>query len=161
MSRQKTIREPIEIRGKGIHTGCMTTMRFVPAPPNHGYAFCRVDLLGKPIVRALAQNVFDTSRGTSIRENDTIVRTVEHVLAAVLGCDLDNIMIEINSEETPILDGSSAPFTNILQKAGIVEQDAIRIVYNVQKKVYMKDTDKDVEMLEDMVLMKNIWLKKH
>ncbi|HPF00780.1 MAG TPA: UDP-3-O-acyl-N-acetylglucosamine deacetylase [Bacteroidales bacterium] len=146
MSRQKTIREPIEIQGKGIHTGCMTTMRFLPAAPNHGYSFCRVDLPGKPIVRALAQNVFDTSRGTSIREGDAIVRTVEHVLAAVLGCDLDNIMIEINSEETPILDGSSAPFTNILQKAGIVEQDAIRIVYNVQKKVYLKDTDKDVEM---------------
>jgi len=146
MSRQKTIRQAIEIQGKGIHTGCMTTMRFLPAPPNHGYAFCRVDLPGQPTVKALAQNVFDTSRGTSLKEGEAIVRTVEHVLAAVLGCDIDNLLIEINSEETPILDGSSAPFTACLQKAGIVEQDAIRIIYNLQKKVYLKDVDKDVEM---------------
>jgi len=94
----------------------------------------------------LAQNVFDTSRGTSIREGKAIVRTVEHVLAAVLGCDLDNILIEINSEETPILDGSSAPFTACLQAAGMVEQKAERKVYALPKKVYLKDTEKDVEM---------------
>lgn len=146
MNKQKTIKIPVEIKGKGIHTGCTTTLRFLPAPPNSGYIFKRVDLPEQPVVKALVQNVFDTSRGTSIKNGDAVVRTVEHVLAAILGCDIDNILIEIDSEETPILDGSSAPFTACLQKAGIVEQDVFRIVYNPQKKIYFKDTDKDVEM---------------
>lgn len=146
MNKQKTIKNPVEIKGRGIHTGCTTTLRFLPSPPNSGYVFKRVDLPEQPIVKALVQNVFDTSRGTSIRNGDAIVRTVEHVLAAVLGCDIDNILIEIDSEETPILDGSSAPFTACLQKAGIAEQDVFRIIYNPQKKIYFKDTDKDVEM---------------
>lgn len=146
MTRQKTIKEAIEIHGKGIHTGCMTTMRFLPAPPDHGYVFCRVDLPEKPLIKALAGNVFDTSRGTSIREGFAVVRTVEHALAAVLGCDIDNVLIEINSEEVPILDGSSSPFTACLLSAGVEEQDAERKVYAIREKVYLRDDVKDVEM---------------
>lgn len=146
MIRQKTIQKAVEIHGKGIHTGCMTTMRFLPAPPDSGYSFCRVDLPQKPIIRALAQNVFDTSRGTSIRQNEAVVRTVEHALAAVLGCDIDNILIEIDSEETPILDGSSSPFTAILKEAGTIEQEAERKVFELREKVYLRDEEKDVEM---------------
>ncbi len=146
MTRQKTISKAVEIHGKGIHTGCMTTMRFLPAPPDFGYVFCRTDLPGKPCVKALAGNVFDTSRGTSIRNGEAEVRTVEHALAAVLGCDIDNILIEIDSSETPILDGSSAPYTAILSNAGIEEQDKERKVFVVNEKVYLRDEVKDVEM---------------
>jgi UDP-3-O-[3-hydroxymyristoyl] N-acetylglucosamine deacetylase/3-hydroxyacyl-[acyl-carrier-protein] dehydratase len=146
MITQKTIKQAVEIHGKGIHTGCITTMRFIPAPPDHGYAFCRVDLDGKPIVKALAGNVFDTSRGTSIRTGNAVVRTVEHVLAAVIGCDIDNILIEIDSEETPILDGSSSPFTTVLLQAGVQEQNVPRQVFQITEKVYLRDEVKDVEM---------------
>ena len=146
MITQKTIAKEICIKGKGIHTGYETTLCFKPAEKNTGFVFIRSDLNERPQIPALADYVFDTSRGTSLKNGEAIVRTVEHVLAAVVGCDIDNIIIELDHEETPIMDGSSRYFTEALLSAGIKEQDAERIVYTIDSQCYLKDEEKDVEM---------------
>ena len=118
--KQKTIRKPVTIKGRGLHTGLDVELTFKPAPENYGYKFKRVDLDNQPIVHAIIENVDDTSRGTSIRENRIKIGTVEHVLSAIYGLEIDNILMEINAQETPILDGSAKYFVDTLLKAGIV-----------------------------------------
>jgi len=146
MIKQKTIAGEVCIKGKGIHTGYETTLCFKPAEENVGYVFIRTDLPGRPTIPAMADYVFDTSRGTSLRNGDAVVKTIEHVLAAVVGCDIDNVIIELDHEETPIIDGSSKYFTEALLKTGICEQEAERKVYEVPARCYLKDDEKDVEM---------------
>lgn len=146
MTKQKTIAREVCIKGKGIHTGYETTLCFKPAQENTGYIFVRSDLSEKPQIPALADYVFDTSRGTSLKKGDAVVKTIEHVLAAVVGCDIDNIVIELDHEETPIIDGSSKYFTEALQKIGVVEQEAERKIYEIKQRCYLKDEEKDVEM---------------
>ena len=146
MTKQKTIAGEVCIKGKGIHTGHETTLCFKPAPVNAGYTFVRSDLPGKPTIPAMVEYVFDTSRGSSLKNGEVIVRTIEHVLAAVVGCDIDNIIIELDHEETPIIDGSSKYFTEALLKMGICEQEIDRKVYEIKTRCYLKDEEKDVEM---------------
>lgn len=146
MAKQKTIAGEICLKGKGVHTGFETTLCFKPAEENTGYVFVRADLPGKPQIPALVDYVCDTSRGTSLKNGTAVVRTIEHVLAAVVGCDIDNIIIELDHEETPIKDGSSKHFTEALLKTGIREQNAERKVYEIPTRCYLKDEEKDVEM---------------
>src|SRR5665647_3647044 len=108
--KQRTIRSEISVTGVGLHTGQIATMTFKPAPENHGYKFKRIDLPGSPIIDADVDNVTDTSRGTTISQNGASVNTVEHVLAALVGLVVDNIIIELDGPETPIMDGSSIMF---------------------------------------------------
>ena len=110
MAKQTTIANAITLKGVGIHTGEEVTMTFKPAPANHGYAFQRIDLEGSPIIEALAQHVADTKRGTSLQKNGVTIQTSEHVLAALVGCEVDNVLIELNASEPPIMDGSSKFF---------------------------------------------------
>lgn len=133
MRKQTTISTPISISGKGLHTGKHVTVTFKPTPIHHGIFFQRIDLPGKPIVKALGTNVFDTSRGTSIKENNAEVRTIEHLMAALAGMEIDNLMIEIDAGETPILDGSSRLYVEALQKAGRQEQDAEREYFTIKE----------------------------
>ena len=126
MAKQTTIASSVTLKGVGIHTGEEVTMTFKPASANHGYAFQRIDLEGNPIIEALAQHVADTKRGTSLQKNGVTIQTSEHVLAALVGCEVDNVLIELNASEPPIMDGSSKFFVEAIDKVGIQELDAER-----------------------------------
>src|ERR1700733_15103214 len=129
--KQRTIKAPVSVSGTGLHTGENVTMTFHPAPENHGFKFRRVDLEGAPIIDADVDNVTDTSRGTTITQNGASVSTVEHVLAALVGCELDNVLIDLNGPETPIMDGSSIQFIDAINAIGFHEQDADREYYHI------------------------------
>jgi UDP-3-O-[3-hydroxymyristoyl] N-acetylglucosamine deacetylase/3-hydroxyacyl-[acyl-carrier-protein] dehydratase len=137
--KQKTIQKEVSLSGVGIHTGNTVKMTIKPAPVNHGFAFCRVDLQGSPIIAAKAEYVVNTQRGTNLEKNGVQIQTSEHVLAAAVGLDIDNLLIEINSSEPPIMDGSSKYFIEALEKAGIEEQDADIEEYIVKDIISYKD----------------------
>lgn len=139
MVKQKTIANEISLKGVGLHTGQEVLMTFKPAPVNNGFTFVRVDLEGQPIIEADANYVVNTQRGTNLEKRGVMIQTPEHVLAAIVGCDLDNIIIELNASELPIMDGSSKYFLEAIEKAGIVEQDAERKVYVVKEVIYYLD----------------------
>ncbi len=139
MTKQRTIAEAITLQGVGLHTGENVTMKFVPAPENHGYAFKRVDLEGEPIIEADANYVINTQRGTNLEKNGVKIQTSEHVLAALVGLEIDNVMIELDSSEPPIMDGSSKFFVEALEKAGIVEQEAEREVFEITEVISYRD----------------------
>ena len=127
--KQRTIKESVSVSGIGLHTGQNVTLTFKPAPENHGYKFKRIDLEGEPVVNADVKFVNDIARGTSLEFNNVKVNTVEHVLAALSGLSIDNVMVELDCPETPILDGSSKFYVEALLKAGIEEQQAERNYY--------------------------------
>lgn len=139
MVKQKTIQHEITLKGVGLHTGAEVTMTFKPAPINHGFAFARVDLEGKPVIEADANYVVNTQRGTNLEKRGVKIQTTEHVLAACMGCDLDNVLIELNASEPPIMDGSSKYFVEALEKAGKVDQEADRKVYVVKEVITYTD----------------------
>lgn len=145
--KQRTIRQRVTLSGKGIHTGKPSTLTFVPAAPDHGFVFKRIDLPDQPEIKADVDNVTDVSRGTTIEQNNAKVMTVEHVLAAFVGLQLDNVLIEIDGPEVPIMDGSSLPFIEALLNAGIEEQEAKRIYFKLSENVFHWDRNKDVEMM--------------
>jgi len=145
--KQKTLAKEFSISGKGLHTNCLVKMTFKPAPINHGFQFQRIDLDGKPIIPASAEYVTDTSRGTLIENNGAKVCTVEHSLAALTGMDLDNILIEIDNEEVPILDGSSRYFVQAIEESGIVEQDAEREYFVITEKIVYKNEKTGSEII--------------
>lgn len=139
MSKQRTIAREVTLKGVGLHTGEEVTMKFVPAPENHGFAFKRVDLEGEPIIEADANYVVNTQRGTNLEKRGVKIQTSEHVLAALVGLDIDNVLIELDAPEPPIMDGSSKYFVESLEKAGIVVQDAEREVFEVKDVITYKD----------------------
>ncbi len=147
MTKQKTIARPVSITDVGLHTGKKVTMRLVPAMPNQGIVFVRTDLEGKPEIEASAELVSDTMRGTTLEKNGVRINTVEHVLAAITGMDLDNVIIELNASEVPIMDGSAMPFVELIEKAGIVEQDAEREEYIVKENISYIDPESGSEMI--------------
>ncbi|MFY7669906.1 bifunctional UDP-3-O-[3-hydroxymyristoyl] N-acetylglucosamine deacetylase/3-hydroxyacyl-ACP dehydratase [Tenacibaculum sp. MEBiC06402] len=145
--KQNTIKNEITLSGVGLHTGNEVVMTFKPAPPNHGFAFKRVDLEGQPIIEARAEFVTDTQRGTNMEKNGVQINTSEHVLAAAVGLDIDNLLIEINASEPPIMDGSSKFFIEALEKAGIEEQDAEIEEYVVKEIISYKDENTGSEII--------------
>ncbi len=147
MSKQKTIKQAVEMKGVGLHTGKEVTLRLVPAPPNSGIAFVRTDLKGHPILEASADLVSDTLRGTSLEKKGVRIQTAEHVLSAVSGMDLDNVIIELDAPEPPIGDGSAMPFVELIEKAGIEEQDAEREEYIVKHNISYVDPETGSEMI--------------
>ena len=132
---QKTIKEPVTLTGVGLHTGKETHLTFRPAPVDHGFKFQRVDLEGKPIVRVDVDNVIDVSRGTTISENGASVATIEHTLAALVGMEIDNVLMELDGPELPIMDGSSKLFVEALQKAGVETQNKAREYFELEDKL--------------------------
>jgi len=147
MAHQKTIQKPISIEGVGLHTGKNVKMTLKPAPENYGYKFVRVDLEGKPEIEASAQYVSKTQRGTVLEKNGVQVHTTEHVLAALTGMDIDNCIIELNAAEPPIKDGSSKYFVQMIEDAGIEEQNAEREEYVVKKVISYVDPETESEIL--------------
>ena len=131
----------------GLHTGCESTITFLPAPENHGIVFRRTDVGGKPEIPALADYVVDVSRGTTLGIGDVKVHTVEHVLAAVAGLEIDNVMIELDAPEPPVGDGSSKPFVDVLLKAGFTVQDAPKDYLIIDQTVEFLNEKKDVQMV--------------
>lgn len=138
-NNQKTIKNEVSLSGVGLHTGNTVNMTFKPAPIDHGYAFTRVDLEGEPIIAAKAEFVVNTQRGTNLEKNGVQIQTSEHVLAAAVGLGIDNLLIEIDASEPPIMDGSSKFFVEALEKAGIQEQDAAIKEYIVKDIISYRD----------------------
>lgn len=147
LEQQRTIAKAVSMEGVGLHTGTTCTMTFKPAPDNFGIRFVRVDLGGNPEIPAIADNVVDVSRGTTLGIGEAKVHTVEHVLAAIVGLQIDNIIIELDGIEPPIGDGSSLPYVQVLQKAGIEKQDAPKDYLIIEETVMYSDEAKQVDIV--------------
>jgi len=143
---QHTIKQSISVNGVGLHTGAKVTLTFQPAPTNHGYKFKRVDLEGQPIVNADVNRVVTTQRSTTIQSGEAIVHTIEHIMSALAGLEIDNILMEIDGPEVPIMDGSAWPFVEALQKAGREVQDAARDYFEIEEPITYRDEETGVEM---------------
>ncbi len=146
MAKQRTISKEVSLTGVGLHTGKEVTITFKPAPVDYGYAFVRVDLEGNPIIEADANYVVNTQRGTNLEKLGVKIQTSEHVLAALVGMEVDNCLIELNASEPPIMDGSSKYFVEAIEKAGIEEQEAEREEYIVEEVISFLDEESGSEI---------------
>jgi UDP-3-O-[3-hydroxymyristoyl] N-acetylglucosamine deacetylase/3-hydroxyacyl-[acyl-carrier-protein] dehydratase len=147
MVKQKTIQSEISLTGVGLHTGKEVKMTFKPAPIDNGFTFVRVDLEGSPVIEADANYVVNTQRGTNLEKLGVKIQTSEHVLAAFVGLDVDNVIIELNESEPPIMDGSSKYFVEAIEKVGVVEQDAERKYYVVKEVISFVDETTGSEII--------------
>lgn len=146
-TKQKTLANRIDFDGIGLHTGEKVSMSILPAPENHGYVFRRVDLEGKPEIKADLDYVVSTNRGTTLGKDGVIVHTTEHVLASLYGSGIDNAVIELNAPEVPIMDGSARQFVEGINRAGIVDQEAEKDYFTLKENLYYEDEKGYVEML--------------
>lgn len=144
---QKTIDHSVAVSGVGLHTGKTVNLTFHPAPAGHGIKFRRIDLAGKPIIDALLDNVAETDRGTSLVSNGAKVHTTEHVLAAVMGMKIDNLLIDLDQEETPIMDGSARYYIEALENSGVRDQDAQKKYLELKEPVTFTDPKNRIEMV--------------
>lgn len=144
--KQQTIKKSVTLSGVGLHTGVQTNMTFLPAKPNHGIRFQRIDLPGSPIIDADCDRVVDVSRGTTIEQSGARVSTIEHTLAALVGLEIDNVLIQLDGPEAPIMDGSSIQFVNILKEAEAEEQNALRDFFEVQDSIFYREAARNVEI---------------
>lgn len=145
--KQRTLANPFTIKGQGLHTGVHVTMKFNPAPVNHGFRFKRTDLPGQPVIDADCDLVTDTSRGTLLEQNEVQIGTIEHSLAALVGMGLDNVLIEIDNKEAPIMDGSAKYFVEAIEKSGVVEQEADREYFVIRKTITYTDKKTGAELV--------------
>lgn len=139
--KQRTLSQPIVLKGKGLHTGADVSVTMHPTEENFGFKFKRIDLENQPIIKALAENVTFTQRGTVLQEGEAKVSTIEHLLAALVGMDIDNCLIDVDGPEIPILDGSSFHFVEAIKKVGTVEQNADREYFVVREKMMIEDPE--------------------
>ena len=139
MLKQNTLKEQFSLSGKGLHTGLNLTVTFLPAPINHGYKIQRIDMPSQPIMDAVAENVVDTQRGTVLGKGEMRCSTVEHAMAALYALGLDNVLIQVDGPEFPILDGSAELYVQAIQRVGIQEQDAPKDFYYISKKMEFRD----------------------
>lgn len=144
-NKQHTLATAANISGTGLHTGVLATMVLQPAAPNTGIFFRRTDLADTAPIKADCDLVTDTSRGTTIEKGEVKISTIEHILAALVGCGIDNCVVEINGPEVPIIDGSSQPFTEIIELAGVQEQEADKIWYSLEEPITFYDQAKNAE----------------
>ena len=145
--KQHTLESPVSISGKGLHTGILVDMTLCPASPGFGIQFKRVDLPHQPMIKADCDLVTDTARGTTLQVGDARLSTVEHLLAALVGMGVDNVLIELNAPEVPIVDGSSQPFVELIEEAGVAEQEAAKAWYSIDENIHHYDEVKRVEMV--------------
>lgn len=147
VQNQQTLKGSVTLQGVGLHTGEKVTMTMRPANPGYGIRFQRIDLPEKPVVKADVDFVVDTSRGTTIEHNGARVSTIEHTMAALVGMGIDNMLIEMDGPEVPILDGSAKQFMEAIESVGVQEQEAKRIVYSIDTNIHYYDPEKKVDML--------------
>ena len=145
--KQHTIKTAVSVSGTGLHTGLPVNLTFKPAQPDHGIKFCRVDIPEMPVIDAIADYVVDTSRGTTIQYQGVRLVTIEHTLAAIVGLGIDNILIEVDNEEMPIMDGSARFFVEALEKAGLEEQAADRVYFEVRDTISISDPSRNSELI--------------
>ena len=145
--QQRTIRKPVSYSGIGLHTGNGCTISFKPAPVNYGIRFRRVDLSRSPEIPADIDHVVDISRGTTIAVGDARVHTVEHVLAAIVGLQIDNITIDLDSNEPPVGDGSAKPYVDVLLEAGFEKQDAPKDYLIIDRTIYYSNEERGVDIV--------------
>jgi UDP-3-O-[3-hydroxymyristoyl] N-acetylglucosamine deacetylase/3-hydroxyacyl-[acyl-carrier-protein] dehydratase len=145
--KQRTLKTSIKLQGVGLHTGEKVNLEICPAPENHGYKFQRVDMEGEPVIKADADLVVATDRGTTLEFKGARVYTTEHVLAALYGCQVDNALIRIDGPEIPIMDGSSLPFVQAIEAVGFEEQNAQRDYFVLTENIPWEDTEKGIEFL--------------
>lgn len=146
-SKQRTLKAPVSVSGIGLHTGSKVNLTIHPAPENHGYQFQRVDLDGKPLIKADPDLVVSTQRGTTLEQNGARVYTTEHVLSAIYGCKVDNALIQLDGPEVPIMDGSAWPFVEAIEAVGFEEQSAERLYLTLKDNLTYENEEKGVEML--------------
>ncbi|MBO7069227.1 MAG: bifunctional UDP-3-O-[3-hydroxymyristoyl] N-acetylglucosamine deacetylase/3-hydroxyacyl-ACP dehydratase [Bacteroidaceae bacterium] len=139
MLKQKTLKNSFSLSGKGLHTGLNLTVTFLPAEKKHGYKIQRVDMQGQPILDAVAENVVDTRRGTVLGKGSFKCSTIEHAMAALYALGVDNVLIQVDGPEFPILDGSAEPYVKEILRVGTIEQDAEKDFYYITKKMEFKD----------------------
>lgn len=139
--KQVTLAGSFSVNGKGLHTGKMINATFKPAPENHGYKLQRIDLEGAPVLAALAENVVQTTRGTVIANGDVTVSTIEHAMAALYAAGIDNVLIELDGPEMPILDGSARVFVDKIKETGLLEQNDDKKFYVIKRKTEIKDEE--------------------
>jgi UDP-3-O-[3-hydroxymyristoyl] N-acetylglucosamine deacetylase/3-hydroxyacyl-[acyl-carrier-protein] dehydratase len=147
LAQQHTIKRPVTMTGVGLHTGVETTMTFKPAPENYGIRFRRVDMGGAPEIPADVDHVIDVARGTTIGIGDARVHTVEHVLAAFVGLQVDNVIIELDNIEPPIADGSTKPFVDMVLQAGVQEQEAPKDYLIIDQTIEYINEEKGVDIV--------------
>ncbi|MEY3727376.1 MAG: hypothetical protein RL098_837 [Bacteroidota bacterium] len=145
--QQRTLKGSLVFEGVGLHTGEKVRLEICPAPANHGYKFQRTDLDNEPIIKADADYVVATDRGTTLEQNGARVYTTEHVLAALYGCQVDNALIKLNGPEIPIMDGSALPFVKAIEAGGYEEQDAVREYFELTENIPWEDLEKGIEFL--------------
>ena len=145
--KQRTLKGIVKVNGIGLHTGLEVNLEIHPAPENHGYKFQRIDLEGKPTIKADVDLVVSTERGTTLEQNNAKVHTTEHVLAALYGCQVDNALITVDGPEIPIMDGSSLKFVEAIEKIGYEEQKAERIYFELSENIPWEDEEKGIEFL--------------
>lgn len=145
--KQFTIQKAVSVSGVGLHTGVSSTITLNAAPENHGYKFQRVDLEDKPIIKADVNKVISTNRSTVLAKGDIQIGTVEHLLSALVGMGIDNVLIEVDAAEIPIMDGSAALFVQAIQEAGKVEQTAERQYFTVEEPIAYRDEATGAELL--------------
>lgn len=145
--KQNTIEREVTLSGKGLHTGVEVTLTFKPAPEDFGFKFKRVDIEGHPVIDANISKVKGTSRGTVLKDGDIVISTIEHVMAALIGTGIDNVLIELNGPEAPILDGSAAAYVKILAEAGLVEQKADRDYFEIKRKIVYRNVETGTELI--------------
>ncbi|MBL7806641.1 MAG: bifunctional UDP-3-O-[3-hydroxymyristoyl] N-acetylglucosamine deacetylase/3-hydroxyacyl-ACP dehydratase, partial [Saprospiraceae bacterium] len=145
--KQSTIKDSISISGVGLHTGRNVTLTFKPADANHGYRFQRVDLPEQPVIPADVKLVYSTNRGTTLKSGEAQVSTVEHVLSALTGLGIDNVLLEIDGPEMPIMNGTSMPFIEVLNQAGRVELTVDREYFEITEPISYKDEVTGTELL--------------
>jgi UDP-3-O-[3-hydroxymyristoyl] N-acetylglucosamine deacetylase/3-hydroxyacyl-[acyl-carrier-protein] dehydratase len=147
LTKQRTISNEISVTGIGLHTGNHSTMTFKPAPENYGIRFRRVDLKNSPEILADIDHVIDISRGTTIAVGEAEVRTVEHVLAAIMGCEIDNIIVELTTNEPPVIDGSAKPFVDLLMRTGFQEQNLPKDYLVIDQTIQYTDSNNEVDIV--------------
>ncbi len=145
-TKQQTIKNVVVLSGVGLHTGIHVNLKFMPAPINHGIQFQRIDIPQSKPIAAIADYVIDVKRSTSLAKEDVYIHTVEHILAAVAGLEIDNLLIQMDAPEVPIMDGSALPFVKALQKAMIVNQEADRIFLEVTEEIFYRDKENNIEI---------------
>lgn len=145
MVKQRTLKNVIQATGVGLHSGQKVLMTFKPAPVDTGIVFCRTDLEGSPLVKATTDSVCDTRLCTTLKKGNIKIATVEHLMSAFAGLGIDNVFVELNAPEVPIMDGSAAPFVFLIQSAGIEEQDKAKKFIRIKQPIRVEDEDKYVE----------------
>lgn len=145
--KQRTLKGIVKLSGIGLHTGVVANLEIHPAPANHGYKFQRIDLEGKPMIKADVERVVSTERGTTLEQNNAKVHTTEHVLAAIYGCQVDNALITVDGPEIPIMDGSSLKFVEAIEKVGYEDQEAERVYFELTENIPWEDEENGIEFL--------------